>query len=186
MRTSLRLLLHGFVLVLGIGVVLTAPLMAAGLAFEVPGGWVPGVTTSSMRVAEFTLPRAAGDSEDVSVVVYFFPGGGGTVQANLDRWIGQVAQTDGSSSSAAAKTTTMQSTAGLKMTVVDLGGTYVAEVKPGSSEHFNKTGFHLRAAVVESPDGPYYVKVVGPRATVSKWDASLEAFLKSMRPGSNR
>jgi hypothetical protein len=70
--------------------------------------------------------------------------------------------------------------------VVDLAGTYVAEVTPGSSDRFNKPGFRLRAAVVETPDGPYYVKVVGPQATVTKWDASLQSFLKSMRPGTSR
>jgi hypothetical protein len=184
MRKLPRLLLPGLIVI--VGTAFGTSLAAAGIAFDMPSGWVPSVPSSTMRVAEFALPRAAGDTEDASVVIYFFPGGGGTVQANLDRWIGQMTQPNGSSSAEAAKTSSLQSTAGLKMTVVDLAGTYVAEVTPGSSDRFNKPGFRLRAAVVETPDGPYYVKVVGPQATISKWDASLQSFLKSMRPGPRR
>ena len=52
---------------------------------------------------------------------------------------------------------------------------------PGSPEHFNKPGFRLRAAVVETAGGPYFVKLTGPAATVTKWDESFLAFLKSAR-----
>jgi len=157
------------------------PAAAAGLAFDMPRGWVPSMPSSSMRVAEFTLPAAPGDAEDASLVIYFFPGGGGSVDANVDRWIGQMAQPDGSSSKATAKTSTMTSAAGLKLSLVDVSGTYVAEVTPGSAERFHKPGFRLRAAVVETPDGPYYVKLVGPQATVARWDESYLTFLGSMR-----
>lgn len=165
----------------GLTLALALPAAAAGLAFDMPRGWVPSMPSSSMRVAEFALPAAPDDAEDASLVVYFFPGGGGSVDANMDRWIGQMAQPDGSSSKATAKTSTMTSAAGLKLSLVDVSGTYVAEVTPGSAERFNKPGFRLRAAVVETPDGPYYVKLVGPQATVARWDESYLAFLRSMR-----
>lgn len=161
-----------------------APLAATALAFDVPSGWAPSVPSSSMRVAEFALARAEGDTEDASLVLYYFPGGGGTIEANIDRWVGQVAQPDGSSSKEVAKTTEMTSTAGLKLMVVDVAGRYVAEVTPGSSEHFDKPGFRLIAAYIDAPDGPYYMKLVGPQATITKWHDSVQTFLKSMRPGS--
>src|SRR5258708_5078869 len=91
---------------------------AATLKFDAPPGWVSKPPASSMRVAEFTLPKAAGDTEDAALAIYFFGGQGGNVQANLDRWIGQMQQPDGKSSKALAKTTTMTSH-GLGITVVD-------------------------------------------------------------------
>ena len=145
-----------------------------------PRGWVPKAPSSQMRVAEFVLPKADGDAEDATLTVYFFGGTGGTVQANLDRWIGQMSQPDGRPSKDVARTSAMTSTAGVKMTLVDVPGTYIAEVTPGSTERFNKPGFRLRAAVVESTGGPYYVKLTGPAKTVDKWDASYTAFLKSI------
>ena len=74
----------------------------------------------------------------------------------------------------------MASASGVKMTLVDVPGTYIAEVTPGSTERFNKPGFRLRAAVIETAGGPYFVKLTGPAKTVEKWDASYRAFLKSI------
>lgn len=67
------------------------------------------------------------------------------------------------------------------LTLVDVSGTFVAEVTPGSAEHFNKPGFRQVAVYVETTGGPYFVKVLGPVKTMAKWDASATAFLKSLR-----
>jgi len=158
---------------------LAAPL--ATLKFDAPPDWVSKAPSSSMRVAEWSLPKAAGDAEDAILTLYFFGASqGGNVQANLDRWIGQMAQPDGRQSKDVAKTSSLTSH-GLKVTLVDVTGTYVAEVTPGSTEHFNKPGFRQCAAVVETPGGPYFVKLTGPEKTVAKWQDSYTAFLKSLR-----
>ena len=51
--------------------VLAANLLAPGLTFVTPQGWKSTTSGSSMRVAEFTLPRTAGDAEDAQLVVYY-------------------------------------------------------------------------------------------------------------------
>ena len=156
-------------------------MFATTLKYDVPAGWTSRPPASSMRVAEFTLPKIAGDAEDGELVLYYFGGTGGTVQANLDRWIGQITQPDGRASKDVATTTTMKTTSGLSVTLVDVSGTYVAEVTPGSKERLNKPGFRLRAAVVETPTGPYFVKLTGPAKTIAKWNDSYLAFVKSLR-----
>src|SRR5262245_63122436 len=83
--------------------------LAAGLIFATLDGWKQQPGGSSMRVAEFTLPRAASDGEDAQLIVYYFGGSGGTVQANIDRWVGQMQQPDGRSSAAVAKRETRTS-----------------------------------------------------------------------------
>ena len=155
-------------------------LTSATLKFDVPQGWVTKAQTSSMRVAEFTLPKVAGDAEDAALAIFYFGGQGGSVQANLDRWTGQMTQPDGRPSKDLAKTTKVSSR-GLPITLVDLSGTYVAEVSPGSTERFNKPGFRLRAAVIETKEGPYFVKLTGPEKTVARWDDAFMSFLKSLR-----
>jgi hypothetical protein len=154
---------------------------AIALKYDVPQGWVSKPPASSMRVAEFTLPRAAKDAEDAELGVFFFGGTGGSVQANIDRWISQMAQPDGKPSKDVAKTSAMKTTSGLTISLIDLAGTYVAEVKPGATERHNKPGFRLRAAVVETKEGPYFVKLTGPAATVARWDQAFTAFLQSLR-----
>jgi hypothetical protein len=155
---------------------------AATLKFDVPAGWTSRPPSSSMRIAEFSLARAAGDKEDASVTVFFFGASqGGNVQANIDRWVGQMAQPDGQPSSKVAKTTTAPTASGLKLSIVDVSGTYVAEVAPGSAERFNKPGFRQIAVFVATPGGPYFVKCLGPSATIAKWHDSVQAFLRSVR-----
>ena len=154
------------------------------LKFDAPANWAPRTITSAMRVADFTLPRAEGDADDATVTVYFFGGTGGSLQANLDRWVSQMTQPDGKESKDLAKTGTLTSH-GFKITTIDLSGTYVAETAPGSGQRFNKPGFRLRAAVLESEDGakggPFYVKIIGPAKTVEKAAAAIDSFLKSLR-----
>jgi hypothetical protein len=154
--------------------------LPATLKYDAPAGWVVKPPASSMRVAEFSLPKAAGDAEDASLGVFFFGGQGGTVEANLERWMQQMAQPGGKPSKDVAKTSKMTSH-GLPITLVDVSGTYVAETSPGSADHYNKPGFRLRAAVVETPGGNYFVKLTGPGKTVAKWDDSFMAFVKSLR-----
>lgn len=149
------------------------------LKFTVPPGWIEEERSSAMRVAQYKLPRAEGDTENGSVVLYYFgPGQGGSTAANIERWVGQMKQADGGSSKAAAKEDRFEVN-GLKVATVDVAGTYVAETTPGSGTFENKPGYRLQAAVVETPNGPYFLKLVGPEKTVARWNESFLAFLKS-------
>ena len=153
---------------------------AAALNFAAPAGWKTVATSSSMRVAQFVLPRAAGDAADADLVVYYFGGSGGTVEANIERWLGQMRQPDGKPSSAVAKRDT-RTVNGLKVTLVDVSGTYIAEMTPGSPQRHNSPNFRLRAAVIETPNGPYFIKLTGPSRTIAAADKAFEQFLGSVK-----
>ena len=150
------------------------------LKFTVPAGWVEEPRSSSMRVAQYKLPKAPADNEDASLVLYYFgQGQGGSTAANVERWVSQMKQADGS----AAKDAKEEhfETNGLKVTAVDVSGTYVAETAPGSGTFHNNAGYRLRAAVVETPNGSYFVKLVGPEKTVTQWNESFLSYLKSFQ-----
>ena len=150
------------------------------LHYKAPDGWLKEQTTSSMRVAQYKLPRTEGDPEDALLVVYYFGATqGGAVQANIDRWISQMQQPDGSASKDRAKTET-STVNGLKVTSVDVSGTYTAEMAPGSGTTHNDQNYRMRAAVIETPKGNYFVKLAGPEKTVMRWDQSYNDFLKSV------
>lgn len=148
------------------------------LQFKTPDGWSRESPSSSMRVGQYQLPAAEGDTEAASLVVFFFgPGQGGSVQANLDRWIGQIQQPDGGSSKDKAKTETL-TVNGMKVTLLDVTGGY-AGGDMGRAPTQAKGNYRMRAGVIESPGGAYFVKLVGPEKTVGKWDDSFMAFIKS-------
>ena len=132
-----------------------------------------------MRVAQYRLPRVEGDTEDASLVLYYFgQGQGGSTAANIERWVSQIKQEDGSASKDKGKEESLEAN-GLKVATIDLSGTYVAETAPGSGTFHNKPGYRLRAAVVETPRGSYFVKLVGPEKTVARWNESFLSYLRS-------
>jgi len=165
-------------LIILLGVLNTA-FQKSSLKFTVPAGWIEEERTSSMRVAQYRLPKAATDTEDASLVLYYFgQGQGGSTAANVERWTRQMKQADGSASSQAGKEEKLEVN-GLKVTTVDVAGTYVAETAPGSGAFNNKPGYRLRGAVVETPNGSYFVKLVGPEKTVAQWNESFLSYLRS-------
>ncbi len=60
----------------------------ARLRFQAAEGWRVETPASEMRVGQFVLPRSNPEGEDAELVVYFFGGSGGSIEANLARWTG--------------------------------------------------------------------------------------------------
>ena len=149
------------------------------LTFTAPSTWKSRPAASAMRVAEFVVPKVGADREDAEVVVYFFAGGGGSVDANIQRWVGQFQQPDGGPAKASGHATF--DVGKLKVTTMSVSGTYVAELRPGAAERHNKPNFSMRAAVVETPKGPYFIKFTGPAATVKAASPAFDQFLKTLR-----
>ena len=156
---------------------------APALVLTPQQGWVVEPPANAMRKGQYTLPHAEGDSEDATLVVHYFGGQGGSKDVNLKRWASQFEQPDGSSSEEKLKSST-RTIAGLEVFDADLSGTYVAETAPGSGVHLNKPGWRMLAAIVETKEGPWYFKLVGPAATIAKWEPSYQAFMQALKPGS--
>jgi hypothetical protein len=153
----------------------------SGLTYTAPPAWHSRPPASSMRVAEFVVPKAQGDSEDAELIIHYFgAAGAGSAEANIDRWISQVKQPDGSPSKAKVRRADRMIN-GLKVTTVDVTGTFTAEMSPGAAEHYNKPAYRLCAAVVETPQGPYYIKMTGPAKTVADAQPDYEKFLSSLK-----
>ena len=157
-----------------------SPQNAAGeLRYKAPEGWVADKPTSNMRVAQYKLPKVAGDDDDALLVLYYFgQGQGGAPQANIDRWIDQVKQPDGSSSKDKAKTEKLMVN-GLQVTTVDLLGNYSGGMSQDTAPKDSKAIYRLRAAIIDTPKGSYFVKLTGPEKTVGHWDQAYTDYLKS-------
>ncbi len=155
-------------------------LKGPGLKFTAPPGWISETPSSAMRKAQYRLPRTDGDTEDAEIVVFYFQGGGGGVQANIDRWISQFSKPDGSPANDLAKVD-KKTVHGVPVTVVDVSGTYSGAMGPmgGSSEP--KSGYRMLAAVAEASDGPWFFKLTGPARTVAKWESSFATFVDSIQ-----
>jgi hypothetical protein len=152
---------------------------APKLKFEAPKGWKKEQPSSRMRYAQFRIPSVKGGGEDATLAVFHFAGGGGGVQANLDRWIGQMRQPDGSSSKDKVKITKKEyddkTTHTLKVSGIFMdrvGGPFAGKVVP-------KKGYRMVAVVLVTKPGNFYFKWTGPEATVRKWEEEFEKSISS-------
>jgi hypothetical protein len=152
---------------------------AAGLRFSHPSEWVRVPAPSDMRAAQFRVPRVAPDTDDAEAVLFFFgEGKGGGTQENLDRWYGQMTQPDGKPSKDAG-VVTIKTVKGLKVTALDLPGTYKGMPAPGAPASA-KSGSRLLAAAIEGEGGPWFFRLVGPDATVRAAKPGFDALLASV------
>jgi hypothetical protein len=147
-----------------------------GIAWAAPSDWHDG-GQRPMRVATYVIGE--GDDESECGVFYFGAGQGGDVDANISRWIGQFQQPDGSNSKDKAKMGTRQ-VSGLKVTTIDLTGTYMSGGMSGQPTA--KPGFRLLGAIVEGPQGPVFFKMTGPDAAVTLKRPQFEQLLGSVKP----
>jgi hypothetical protein len=146
------------------------------LKFTAPSEWGVKPSTSPMRIATYTLPPGEGAKEDAEAVVYHFPGGAGSVEQNVERWKGQFDPKDGE-----PKVTPPKAGDKPRITWVEIGGTYVAETQPGSGVRLNKPNWRLFGAIIETEDGIYFVKAVGPKATIEKNADALRKFAREAK-----
>lgn len=157
------------------------PLDLGPVTLQAPAEWTSLKPTTMMRKAQLALPRAEGDSEDGELVVYFFRGEGGSADSNFRRWASQFAQPD--STPSFDKATMAKSTVDdMPLGTMDLSGTYVAPVTPmDPTNRHNKPNFRMLAAVLETSEGPYFFKLVGPEKTIEKWANAYWEFVKSAK-----
>jgi len=153
---------------------------AAGLSWSTPESWQAGAQRP-MRAATYLIAAAAGDSEGAECAVFYFgTGQGGDVESNVQRWIAQFEQPDGSPSTKAARTGTLQVDS-MAVTTVEVRGTYTASMGPMAGTTINKENFQLLGAIVEGPEGAVFFKMTGPAHTVDGARGGFDAMLKSVR-----
>jgi hypothetical protein len=151
----------------------------AGIRWTTPANW-KAQEQRAMRLANYTVPPASGDQENGKCGVYYFgQGQGGSVQANMDRWIGQFQQADGKPSKDAAKVGN-RNIHGLKVTTVDVSGSYTGMGGPRAPQGPPKSGYRLLGAIVEGSQGSVLFKLSGPAKTVVQNQSAFEKMLASI------
>lgn len=155
------------------------------LALEAPAGWQRVQPKSGIVETEFAIPSEGTGEDGTSLASgrMTVMGAGGSVEANIDRWCGQFAQPDGSSTKDKATTKTLK-VAGRDVTIVDIAGTY--KDSPGGPFAGGKTierpGYRMLAAIVEGPGGSSFLKFYGPAATVAKHADGFRTMVEGMVP----
>ncbi len=147
--------------------------MLAELSVSVPKEWVKQTPSSPMRLAQWGVPGPAGPA---SLTVFRFAGGGGSVADNVERWKMQI-----HSDPAAPVPEVKQRSAGtLTVSTLDLQGDYLAPEMSKRSGDVDILGARMLVAVVEGSGDALYLKLIGPRDTVTPWLDAWSTALDSL------
>lgn len=148
------------------------------LMFEASGDWKSVTPKSRMLEMEIEVPKVG---EDQTAGRLTMMGAGGSIDANIQRWEGQFSQTD--ASAAEAKTKKMKID-GMDVTMVDISGTFSQTMGGPFSggKKVESPDYRMLAAIIQTPgDGNYFVKLVGPAATISANETEFENMIKSAK-----
>ena len=152
---------------------------AAGIRWTAPAEW-KAEGPRPMRAATYSIAPVAGDQGVTECVVnYFGPGQGGSVEANIDRWKGQVLGADGKPAAAKIDKGTVR---GIAITKIDASGTYTGMGGPMSGGSKPVAGYRLLGAIAEGPGGSVFFKLTGPAKTIAAQQKNFEQMLASIQP----
>lgn len=161
----------------------TAPTSSsvAGIAWTASEHW-EAQGARAMRAATYTI-RTNREGTAECAVYFFGTGQGGGVQANIDRWVNQFEQPDGTPSAGRA-TSSHSEQSGWPLTRVEVSGTYTAGMGPAGQTQGQEpqAGYKLLGAIIEGPQGAVFFKLTGPDAVVEDSRDEFDALLLSIRP----
>ncbi len=145
-----------------------------GLTTTKPEDWASAVLENTMQRVRYLVPGVEGE-EPASLVVFSI-GMGGEVQANIDRWAGQVTNPDGSPGEPKVEEFTVSD---MTVTLVELHGNYQGMGMAGA-----KSNQLFLAAIIDTSAGRIFIRLVGPAKTVEAHREGYMAFLKGLKPAS--
>jgi len=149
-----------------------------GLVMELPRQWMKKEPRSRIVEHECFVPAVEGDDTGGRVIMMH---AGGSVTANLDRWIGQFAQPDGGDSKEQARLA-QQEVAGQQVHTIDVRGTYKDRPRGPSGPSVDRPNYRMLGAVIVSTEGDsYFVKLYGPEKTVAANEDIFHAMLDGLR-----
>jgi hypothetical protein len=150
--------------------------VAGGLGWDVRALLTARAPRSAMRAAEYGVE---GHPDAELTVFHFGAGQGGSVEDNLDRWVGQVTQPDGRPSRDVARIETLDAH-GLRITTLDVRGTLGAAMPGMPAAGPPREGARVLGAIAEGPRGPVFFKLVGSEAALEAAEGSFHHLIESL------
>jgi hypothetical protein len=142
------------------------------LTAKAPASWKVKTPASRIVEKEFSIPSSEGDGRCTIMQAT------GSFEANVDRWIGQVEQPDGSSSKEKAKTG-KKKVGEMEVQTFDLAGTYLDARGPGTPVT-KKEKYRVMVAVLKTKKaGDYFIKFYGPEKLIAENEKAFNAMIES-------
>ena len=143
------------------------------VTLSVPADWKEGRPRSRILEREFAIPKPEGADAGGRLTIMQ---SGGSVKANVDRWIGQFQLPEGKAAKDGAKVVEKKID-GYDAVIVDISGTYKESIGPPFARKFaERPNYRMLGAIVKTPTPrPYFIKLTGPQKTL---DGAAKPFMK--------
>jgi hypothetical protein len=153
----------------------------AGMKSKAPEGWKEETPANEMRLAQFKLPKAEGDPEDAQLIIFYFKGGSGTAEQNLQRQLAKFKPAEGKDKPDVKLDKIMVGKT--EAPYQDISGTYLSKFPPNAptAKVTEKPNYRQLYVPLITDKGDYYPTLVGPAKTVEKHKKEFEEFLKNFK-----
>lgn len=156
---------------------------ADGLQFVMPARWIAETPPDSVRAGQWRIPAArgaaAGPDDGELVVFYFGPGLGGAAQKNIDGWRGTLRDASGNPVAGEVKT---RQAGSFKVSELVATGSYRDPAPLAGLPPIMRPGYELAGAVIESPKGNLYWRLIGPEPLVTAALPLFRQAIDSVKP----
>jgi len=157
------------------------PVQIAGVTFTPPSIW-NDLGPSGMRQASYTFGPEGEDTDSATVTVFFFGQGmGGSIEANLSRWVGQMTLPEG---------VTPEEGANIRNITVNNFSTHILQINGSFNtssggmmmgESIIKENYRMVGVVLEAPEGNIFFKLTGPVTTAEKMETTLFTMVNGVK-----
>jgi hypothetical protein len=149
------------------------------LVLQAPEKWVRREPRTRIVEHEFAVEGKKGQEAGRVTVM----GAGGSIEDNIERWLGQFVQPDGKKSKEKAKID-KKTIAGVPVHVVDVSGTY--KDMPGGpfarGKTIDRADYRMLGAIIAGGPsvGNYFIKFYGPQEIVKEHEKAFHKMVESL------
>ncbi len=127
---------------------------------------------------EFSVPAVEDDTVDGRVTIM---GAGGSIEANIGRWLAQFTQPDGASTKERSQIEE-QKIAGQEVHLVDITGTFKDQPRGPFGPTTLRDNYRMLGAIISTEKrGQYFVKMYGPRKTIAANEKAFNEMINTLK-----
>jgi hypothetical protein len=150
------------------------------LTMTVPASWKVVQPRNRIIEHEFQAPKEGDTVSRITIMA-----AGGSIDANVDRWLGQFSQPDGKPTKDVAKVE-KKKVGDYEVTVVDISGTMSESMGGGPfapGKTVKREGYRMLGAIIDTKDhGLQFIKLTGAGELVEQQKKDFDAFIESAKP----
>jgi len=147
------------------------------MTLHAPGSWEQKKPRVRIIEHEFSIPPVEGDKLAGRVTVM---GAGGSVEQNLNRWMGQFSQPDGKSTKEVAVVEELK-VAGQTVHLIDISGNFKDQRGPFAPATLRKEYRMMGAIIVTEKRGKYFLKMYGPKKTIAANEKKFKDAINTLK-----